>query len=185
VKTISHINQPLTELGYKFTQREVDSISDEEGDLLYALVRMTKPQLAIETGTGHAIATRRIGEALKANGEGFLISCDTEPEYCAEALKNTKGLPVDIRCTSGLATLSTFDALLTAGFIFIDAGDALNRLRELEMVIGRNLLASKGTLVIHDALNKNYKQLMDYMDSQRWDKLVFESLAGISVFRKP
>ncbi len=129
MQTSTHINPSLTELGKKFTQTEVDSVTVEEGDLLYALVRMRKPHLAVETGTGHAISTKRIGEALRDNGEGFLLSCDTDPEYVRDAKMAMKGFPVDIRCTTGLQTLSNFDSQ-QAEFIFIDSGPAERRQEE-------------------------------------------------------
>lgn len=182
--TTTHINPARTKHGDRFTQLEPDSITLEEGDLLYALVRMRKPRLAVETGTGHAFATRRIGEALKANGDGFLLSCDTEPEYTAEAAKKVEGLPVDIRCTTGLKTLQSFDGQ-QAEFIFIDAGSALNRMEELRLIVENHILASGGTLVIHDAGNPNYKRLLEYMEYQAWPSMIFESLAGIAVFQRP
>lgn len=177
--TTSHINPARTEFGDQFTQREPDSITVEEGDLLYGLVRMCKPRLAIETGTGHAIATKRIGQALRANRHGFLISCDTEPEYVEAARKNTKQLPVDIRCTSGLKTLESFDGQ-KAQFILVDAGDAANRLKEIELIIEKGILSPGGIIVLHDALNPKYKSILEYTRSA-FDWTIFESLAGIAI----
>lgn len=180
----SHINPALTELGEQFTQLEPDSITLEEGDLLYALVRMRKPTIAIETGTGHAMATKRIGQALRDNKKGFLLSCDTDPEYTAAAVKAVDGLPVDIRCTTGLKTLQSF-AERQVDFILVDAGTALNRMEELRLIVDNHILTPKGTLVVHDAANKNYKTLLGYMEWQAWPVMIFDSLAGIAVYQRP
>lgn len=182
--TTSHINPARTEFGEQFTQREPDSITVEEGDLLYGLVRMRKPRLAIETGTGHAIATKRIGQALRANRHGFLISCDTQPEYVQAALDNVRHLPVDVRCTSGLKTLESFDGQ-KAQFILIDAGDVTNRLEEVATIIERGILDLDGLLVLHDASNPKYKCVPEYVRKRGWPGMVLDSLAGIAVFKRP
>lgn len=181
----THINPALTELGDKFTQCEPDSITIEEGDLLYVLARMRKPMLAIETGTGHAVSTKRIGEALRDNKRGYLLSCDTDPDYVGEARTKTASLPVDVRCSVGMVTLSSFGPTQQSEFIFIDAGNVLNRLQEIQFIVSKDLMAPKGLLIVHDAINKAYCQLPEYLKKQGWAGLVFESLAGIAVFQHP
>lgn len=185
MQTTTHINPSLTPLGDEFTQLEPDSITLEEGDLLYALVRLRKPHICIETGTGHAFGTRRIAEALVKNGKLFvLISCDTEPEYVANASRLFMGRPVDIRCTTGLTTLESLCGL-KADFIFVDAGNAENRMKELKLIIERDLLSEHGTLVIHDTHKETYKPLVEYVKRHGWDYMIFDTLAGIAVFQHP
>jgi predicted O-methyltransferase YrrM len=177
----SHINPALTELGDKFTQLEPDSITVEEGDLLYALVRMKKPGLAIETGTGHGCSTRRIAEALAENGSGLLISCDTYSEYVDDARLSIPSMFVEIRRCTGIEVL----AHEKPDFILVDAGDVGNRMEELKLIMERDILSKNGLLVIHDAINGKYKQLIAFVEEQGWPGLVFESLAGIAVFQHP
>jgi predicted O-methyltransferase YrrM len=180
----SHINPALADFGDKFTQLEPDSMTVEEGDFLYGLVRMCKPYLAVETGTGHGGATKRIGEALKDNKHGFLLSCDTDPDYINEVAKKVQNLPVDIRCTTGIKTLESFDGQ-QAGFILVDAGNVQNRMEELRLIVQKHILSPKGLLVVHDAINPNYARLVEYMKYQNWPGMVFETLAGIAVYQHP
>ena len=58
----------------------------ELGELVYGLVRMIKPQTAVETGTYLGWMSRRIGLALKENGFGHLWTCDPDDKanYIAE-----------------------------------------------------------------------------------------------------
>lgn len=180
----SHINPALTKFGDQFTQREPDSITVEESDLLYGLVRMCKPHLALETGTGHAIATKRIGQALRANRKGFLISCDTDPDYAQSAIDSVRKLPVDIRCTTGLRTLESFSGVKLQ-FALIDAGSVTNRMEEVATIVEREILEHGGLLVLHDAGNPKYRVLPDYVRKRGWPGMVLESLAGMGVFKRP
>ncbi len=50
------------------------SVTLEDAEFLYALVRVTKPLAVVESGTGNGISGKFIGEALKANGHGALTT---------------------------------------------------------------------------------------------------------------
>lgn len=54
-------------------------------EFLYALVRLTKPSYAIETGTWHGYAAMSIGKALRDNGHGRLATIELDPHSCAIA----------------------------------------------------------------------------------------------------
>lgn len=56
--------------------RDGAAIVPEEGELLYALVRATKPKVVVETGTHKGLSTHYIAEALKDNGEGHIWTTD-------------------------------------------------------------------------------------------------------------
>ena len=63
--------------------------------LLWALVRMTKPQFVLETGTLHGIGTIALASALKENGRGKVVSLEIDREIAMEtcgALKSTDRL---------------------------------------------------------------------------------------------
>lgn len=47
-----------------------------EGKTLYALVRATRPQAVVEIGTLRGASANHIAEALRANGEGHLLTID-------------------------------------------------------------------------------------------------------------
>lgn len=48
----------------------------EEGEFLYGLVRAIKPRFSVETGTHRGLSSCYIGQALKDNGGGQLLTCD-------------------------------------------------------------------------------------------------------------
>jgi predicted O-methyltransferase YrrM len=58
--------------------------------LLYAVIRATKPEVAIETGVLHGLTTAFLLRALELNGKGRLISVDL-PSYPAERPANNDG----------------------------------------------------------------------------------------------
>lgn len=179
----THINPATTELGNQFNQLEPDSITLEEGELLYALVRMRKPQLAIETGTGHGYGTHYIVDALAANGKGTLISCDTDAELVQDARISIPSLFADIRNVSGLVLLESLTD--KAEFILVDAGSVENRMAELKLIVQNDILVPQGTLVVHDTHSEKYKPLIYYIGGLGWSSMIFDSLAGIAVFQKP
>jgi predicted O-methyltransferase YrrM len=57
-------------------------------DKVYALVRFTEPEVVVETGVRTGVATRMIMEALRAAGDGRLLSCD--PMHQKESLARSK-----------------------------------------------------------------------------------------------
>lgn len=85
--------------------------------LLYALVRMLKPALVVETGTYLGYSTRALGRACQENGQGRVVSCDPNPEYVSAARIRCSGLPVEIHCCPS-AELPEFEQ---ADFIFSDS----------------------------------------------------------------
>lgn len=54
-----------------------NAVEVEIGELLFGLVRSSKPQVLIETGTNNGYSTLCIIEALRQNGFGYLYTFDT------------------------------------------------------------------------------------------------------------
>lgn len=58
------------------------AVEQETAELLYALVRASKPLLVVESGTGKGYATQPLLEALRANGQGGrLVTFEPEEEF--------------------------------------------------------------------------------------------------------
>jgi predicted O-methyltransferase YrrM len=91
----------------------------EMHDFLYGLVRLMKPELVVETGCYHGLMTRRLGEAVSANGHGKVISCDVEPEQVSQAISRCEGLPVEVR----LSKAEDLPELHDADLIFSDSSE--------------------------------------------------------------
>ncbi len=73
------------------------SVTLEEANLLYALVRATRPRNVLELGTGLGLSAFFIASALKANGdEGYVLTLEPEGDLAHQAKKLLKGLPATV-----------------------------------------------------------------------------------------
>ncbi len=72
-------------------------------DLLYAVVRALKPRLVVETGTFSGVSSTYIARAMKENGRGRLITCETDPVVYENACGRfrAEGLSSIIDCRLG------------------------------------------------------------------------------------
>lgn len=108
-------------------------------ELLFTLVRMLKPHLVVETGCYLGHATQALGRAVKENGRGRVISCDTSIDCVRAAAVRCRDLPVEVRH----AASRDVGELGRADFIFSDSDYAC---RQEE--IGR--AKSGAVVVVHD-----------------------------------
>jgi predicted O-methyltransferase YrrM len=81
---------------------DYDSTEIEVIEAVAGLVRALQPEYAIETGTASAQMTRAIGEALKRNRHGRLVSLEVEPVRVERGRRLCRRLPVEIRQQSSL-----------------------------------------------------------------------------------
>lgn len=89
--------QARTPIRDGFTAFDMMAVTLEDGDFLYALVRVTKPRLVIECGTGKGISGTFIAEALRDNGQGGrLVSYEPDMMYAAEARVRLRELPATV-----------------------------------------------------------------------------------------
>lgn len=58
----------------------------EDCEFLYALVRVARPQVVLELGTGYGTAARFIAEALLRNGAGYLWTVEQKAEFGAASM---------------------------------------------------------------------------------------------------
>jgi len=117
----------------------------ETGEFLYAMVRLLKPERVLETGTHEGVGAAYMGQALKDNGEGQLVTIEFLPPHHATALSRINRLELswwvnlllmdvdDYRpdCVFDLILLDTepqtrfaelikfYDSLAPGGFVFI------------------------------------------------------------------
>lgn len=73
----------------------------------YALVRLTRPELVIETGTDKGLGALAIARALQRNGTGRLITMDINPD-AGQLLRDFEG-PWDIEIGDSIQLLSSVD----------------------------------------------------------------------------
>ena len=156
-------------------------VTDEVGDFLYGLVRLTKPIVCVETGTHFGDSAFQIGSALKKNGVGSLITCEPNLGYAARARDRLIDLPVAVSNVTGVELLKSIHAPID--FAFIDSGDVPVRLEELQLL--HNITVNPlGIVAWHDAC-EGYDALYEYFQQRAWPHLIFPSIVGIAVFQRP
>jgi predicted O-methyltransferase YrrM len=104
----------------EFTMYNTGSVDVEEGEFLYALVKMIKPMAILETGTYKGVSTSCMATALKENGKGKITTLEYEPIHYkeADALFDILGLSSQI--DSVLISSLDYKTDLQYDFIFLD-----------------------------------------------------------------
>lgn len=93
--------------------------------LVAAMVTALQPDFVLETGTCIGNTALAIGAALRSNGQGELVSLETDPERAALARGRCRDLPVTILQMSSMEYVP--DRPIDVAFF-----DSLARLRALE-----------------------------------------------------
>jgi predicted O-methyltransferase YrrM len=128
------------------------AIELEIGELLYSLIRATKPGVVVETGTNKGFSGLMIADALRANGHGHLYTIDHLDFGASERFKNFS--------LDHLTTLMHMNSVAALGelaktlagkvdFLWLDADHATKAvLAELDAALP--LLAPKAYIAFHD-----------------------------------
>lgn len=126
------------------------SVTLEDAEFLYALVRVTKPGRVLELGTGLGVSGFFIASALEANGPGsWLLTVESNAEYRWAAKELLDDLPVRAYAdASGPGLEEAVD------LVFIDSGYE-RRPSDIDEWLGGDF---DGLVVVHDA-NRQYPGL--------------------------
>lgn len=87
---------------YRWHATDGQSTEDEVTTLVAAMVTALQPDFVVETGTCLGNTAEAIGRALRANGQGELVSLEISPRCVEIARKRCVGLPVSILEQSSL-----------------------------------------------------------------------------------
>lgn len=158
-----------THRGLTWTAPDIWASEKETGDFLYGLVRLLKPKLAIETGCYRGDSSERIADALRVNGFGHLITCDTNPEMCDATKRRLAGLPASVWQSTGekLAESSA-----NVDFAFLDSsGDRVAEALALKM-------SPHGIIVLHDARRDTLPQIIE---KTGWQKIFIDTPRGLAI----
>lgn len=119
-------------------------------NLINALVRASKPEHCLETGTYTGLGTLAIASALSWNGSGILHTIDIEECVDARGRVSAYGLGghVDFVVKDALEFCKTYEGP-PLGFVFIDSGPT--RIDETNTLLERKKLAPGAIVVLHDA----------------------------------
>jgi predicted O-methyltransferase YrrM len=129
-------------------------------DCLYALVRMLKPKVVIETGCYNGHGTEALARGIAANGFGNLRSCDLGSQQVTETEKRLFSIdfsayPYPQPCSSlCLIQQCSGVELITncqndIDFAFLDSGMDTPRIDELRALYPK--LSPGGVVAIHDS----------------------------------
>ena len=107
-RLIDVMNVDLCSNGYhQLTHERWGSVCQEEGLLLYSLVRCYRPEFIIETGCGYS--TLYLAQALSDNGMGEMVTLDFDgfgleraKEWLSDALLERMCQPILTECLSWL-----------------------------------------------------------------------------------
>ena len=122
-----------------------------QGSFMTMLVRLLRPQLAVEVGTFTGYSALAVARGLPPGGR--LLCCDVSVEWTAIALSYWERAGVadriDLRIAPALETLRALPPRPEVGFAFIDA-DKANYINYYEELLSR--LSPQGIILVDNVL---------------------------------
>lgn len=76
--------------------RDSESTEREICELVGAIVVALQPEYVVETGSAYGQTARTIGEALRSNGHGRLVTLEIDPKLVSHTRAVVQGLPVEV-----------------------------------------------------------------------------------------
>jgi predicted O-methyltransferase YrrM len=132
--------------------RDGDALVPEEGELLYALIRATKPMRCVETGTHKGLSTHYIAQALQDNGVGHVHTCDPV-DWGQFKIFEASPLKERISFHPIKGTQMIFDEPHKIDFLFIDGYHGKKDvIEEIEHLFP--MLAPNAIVIFHDCDNE-------------------------------
>lgn len=125
-----------------------ESTEIEVSEMLAGLVRGVQPELCVETGACLGQTSFTIGEALRKNGHGRLVSIERDPRRAEAARRHVDGLPVEIVCD----TSTNWSPGAPIDFAFFDSERAL-RVKEFQSF--RRYMHACTVLAFHDVAGRH------------------------------
>lgn len=157
-----------------------DSMSSEceVTEFLYALVRLLKPTVVLETGCFLGVTSVAIGNALKSNRHGRLVTCDADGEMVAHVrqLARSSRLPIQV-LHAGSETV--IRQIRTVDLAFIDSG--YDRAAEVTALVPR--MARFGVIALHDTAPHQWDISNEYFESLGLQCLYMNTPRGLTLFQ--
>lgn len=149
----------------------------ETTGFMRALVRLTKPALAVEVGAYRGHTSHAIGFAMNRNGRGHLHAFEANPARAEEAGHRCEGLPVTIHAS--LDTNTPPDTFGPIDLLFID-GELDNREASYDHWLPQ--VAARGLVAIHDTLK--YAEVSRFVERIPYPRVDFVTPRGLTVTAK-
>lgn len=126
-----------------WTAIDAESTEREVMELVAALVRALQPELAVETGTAFGHTAQAIGEALRRNGHGWLVTIERMQPRASEAEERCAQLPVKVVWGNSLE----WEPDAPIQFAWLDSGE---KARDLELRRFLPFMARGAIIGVHD-----------------------------------
>lgn len=98
-----------------------DSTEVEVSELIGAFVRALQPDLVVESGAAWGQTSEQIGLALRKNGQGRLITSETQGDRQRATFERCRSLPVTVHCGESLNVIPSGPV----GFAWLDSLEEL------------------------------------------------------------
>ena len=170
-------------------------VEPEVGAMLYALVRLIKPRILVETGTHVGDSASWIGRALYDNARsgyrdnfGSLVTCDIDQEKVDNANRRfqEEGIGQYVRavCSTGQQLIESYGNCEGLGLAHVDSGAYDVRKAEL-MSLGDHNIIPGGVVCYHDASRDMVGIYEEFAQVRDWPHLILPSYVGMAVFMRP
>jgi len=147
--TVPEISQPSSECPFPQRYSMYDGMGTEVEvlEFIRSLVRVLKPEVAVETGTYLAFGSLYIAEGMKQNGFGVLHTAEPNKEYWQPAYQRLVGYEdhVQFYHMTGIQMIDRIQE--TIDFAFLDS-NIDTRIGEMRALMSR--LKDNGVVAVHD-----------------------------------
>jgi len=150
----------------------------EVTDFLYALVRLLKPKVVLETGCFLGVTSVAIGRALETNGYGRLVTCDLDGDLVAEVNQLAASLRLPIESVHASST-EVIGSLVSVDLAFVDSG--YDRAAEVTSLIPK--MSRFGIIALHDTAPHQWQVDDAYFESQGLRCLYMNTPRGLTLFQ--
>lgn len=181
-----------------FSHSDCQDIADptgialEEGELLYGLIRTTKPQAVLETGTNIGVSASYIALGLKDNGSGHLTTIEHSTHVANRAKAKFVEMGLSDLITVEITSTQDYFAKLPQDqkfdFLWLDT-ELKERYQELLTLFPH--VTPGGIICIHDLWCLDFDWfggVPDDMKQLLWNGdlrcLTFNTVHGLTVFQK-
>lgn len=163
---------------------------------IYSLVKTLKPSICIETGTYKGFGSICIGQALKENDKGILITTEPDMNLAADAtnLIMKFGLTdyVNVKCVKGIELITSIKSRVDFAFRdYVDFAflDSNVDTRMPELIAVNQILSASGVIAIHDTSTYHNKHhglrtsVIDFAHKYSLQYFQFDTPRGLTLLR--
>lgn len=163
------------------------AVEIEVGEFLNSIVRMTKPEVVVETGTHKGFSTLMIAQALKENGKGHLYTFDLKDYGVLKECEQFGMLPLVTftkgDSAAGISSLSP--RVKNIDFLWLDADHSTEAvIKELNAALP---MLRRGTLVAFHDIITDPREAKAVMEIRRrfpaWEYINFITARGFALMR--